>query len=102
VVGSIFVLGISSGYFTRLIVTDRRLLIVQGYEVRRRWSIDDLPLSLIRYRRLGGQESTRTVDIDALNTMLGGVPGQVADSKTILALGKRLANIKAQDEQPRR
>src|SRR5689334_23175423 len=56
VLASIFVLGIASGYFTRLVVTNQRLLIVQGYEVCRTWSINKLPRSLIRYRRLGEGE----------------------------------------------
>jgi hypothetical protein len=97
-VGSIFIVGACCGYFTRLIVTNLRLIIVQGHTVRRCLSIDDLPMSLIRYRRVPGSELTRTVDLDALKTMLGGPSAEVADSKTILALGKKLANIRAQDE----
>ncbi len=97
-VGSIFVVGGCCGYFTRLIVTNLRLMIVQGHTVRHRWSIDDLPMSMIRYRRVSGEELTRSIDLDALKTMLGGPSAEVADSKTILALGKKLANIRAQDE----
>src|SRR5262249_19583157 len=33
VLASVYVLGIASGYFTRLVVTNTRLFIVQGYEV---------------------------------------------------------------------
>jgi len=40
--------GIANGYFTRLVVTNYRLLILQGYEVCRSWSIHHLPRSLIR------------------------------------------------------
>ncbi len=57
--GSIIVLGLANGYFTRLVATNFRLLMLQGYEVYRRWNIDDLPRSLVRYRRMAGGESTR-------------------------------------------
>jgi hypothetical protein len=92
--GSIFVVGFWCGYFTRLVVTNRRVFIVQGYAICRQWRIEDLPLSLIRYRRGDGPDMTKTVDLDALKTMLGDATGQVADSKTILALGKQLGNIR--------
>src|SRR5438477_11693767 len=32
VLGSVFVLGLSCGYFTRVVVTNHRLVILQGYE----------------------------------------------------------------------
>jgi hypothetical protein len=95
ILASIFVLGISSGYFTRLVVTNFRLVILQGYEVCRRWDIDDLPLSLIRYRMRERGVESRTVDLDVLKTMLGTSSDKVAESKTILAFGKRLDQIKA-------
>src|SRR5262249_22002948 len=41
--GSIFVLGFTAGYFTRLVVTSARIVILQGWEVRRSWGLDDLP-----------------------------------------------------------
>ena len=55
VLASVFVLGFASGYFTRLVVTNFRLLILQGYEVCHRWRIDDLPPSLIRYGMRAGR-----------------------------------------------
>jgi hypothetical protein len=101
VFGSIFVLGIFSGYFTRLVVTNFRLLILQGYEKARSWSLDELPPSLIRYSQQAGAGSSRTVDLDALKTMLGSSSDKVAESKTILAFGKRLEQIKTrQDGRP--
>src|SRR5262245_26808120 len=75
VIASVFVLGIFSGYFTRLVVTNYRLVIMQGYEVCRSWGVDVLPRSLIAYGRRGDEES-RTVDLDALQTMLGGSSDQ--------------------------
>src|SRR5262249_15781633 len=63
VLGSIFVLAISAAYFTRLVVTTDRLLILQGYEVCRTWKIDDLPPSLIRYGMRGVDDGKRTVDL---------------------------------------
>lgn len=101
VVGAIIILGLSSGYVTRLVVTNRRIVIMQGYEVRREWGIDALPMSLIRFRRPGTSERERAIDLDSLKTVLGTTSSQVADSKTILSLGKRLANIRAQDESRR-
>jgi hypothetical protein len=93
-VASVFVLGLSAGYFTRLVVTNYRVVILQGYELCRSWSLDDLPLSLIRYGQRG-EESTRTIDLDALQTMFGNTSDQFAESKTILAFGKQLDQIKA-------
>jgi hypothetical protein len=97
VLGSIFVLGLSNGYFTRLVVTNRRLVILQGYEVCRSRGLDQLPRSLIRSDRLRDGEETRTVDLDSLKTLLGGSSDKFADQKTILALGKRLDQIKARE-----
>src|SRR5262249_11857818 len=99
VLGSIFVLGLASGYFTRLVVTNVRLLILQGYEVVRSWGLDDLPLSLIRYRMRAGGAGGRAVDLDALTTMLGGASDKFAEAKSILALGKQLEQIKARDKR---
>src|SRR5262249_32892802 len=95
---SIFVLGIFSGYFTRLVVTTHRLFIVQGRELCRCWNVDDLPLSLISYSMRAGGEKSRTADLDALQTMLGGASDQFIESKTILAFGKQLDRIKARDQ----
>jgi hypothetical protein len=99
VLGSIFVLGISSGYFTRLVVTNSRIMILQGYEMCRSWRLDELPASLIRYVVPDGGAMSRSVDLDALNTMLGGSSDKVVDSKSILALGKHLDHIKARENR---
>jgi hypothetical protein len=100
VLGSVFVLGISAAYFTRLVVTNYQLVIVQGYEVCRSWSLHELPPSLVRYgpRRIG--EAERHVDLDALQTMLGNATDRFADSKTIIAFGKHLDRIKAEKGRP--
>jgi hypothetical protein len=95
---SIFVLGIASGHFTRLVVTDRRLVILQGHEVCRSWGLDDLPPSLLRYGPSGPEGRSRTVDLDALQTMLGGSSEHFTEAKTILAFGKHLDRIKARDD----
>jgi len=95
VIGSLFLVGIAAGYFTRLVVTNYRVFIVQGYEVCRTWNIDDLPLSLIRYTRPGRERASRTVDLEALQTMLGGPSDQFVDSKMIMAFGKQLDGIRA-------
>jgi hypothetical protein len=93
--GSILVLGVCAAYFTRLVVTNFRVVILQGQEVCRCWSLDDLPRSLIRYGKRKGEESSRTVDLDALQTMLGGSSGQFVEAKTILKFGKQLDRFKA-------
>jgi hypothetical protein len=95
VLGSVFVLALSSGYFTRLVVTDHRLVILQGYEVCRSWGLDDLPRSLVRYGRQGVEAASPAVDLDTLRTMLGGSSDKFVDSKTILAFGKQLEQIKS-------
>ncbi len=94
VLASIFVLGLSNGYFTRVVVTNSRLLIIQGYEVCRSWGIDDLPRRLVRYGRPGGTEESQSVDLEAVKTMLGGSSDRFTDSKTILSFGKQLDKIK--------
>jgi hypothetical protein len=98
---SIFVLGIASGYFTRLVVTNRRIIILQGHEVCRSWGLNELPYSLIRYSRLEDDVGLPTVDLDALKGMFGGASDWVADSKSILALGKQLDHIKRRDHDGR-
>jgi hypothetical protein len=98
VLGSIFVLGFSSGYFTRLVVTDARLVILQGYEVVRIWGLSDLPFSLLRYRRQADGAESRAVDLDTLKSMFGGASDKFAESKTILAFGKQLDQIKAREK----
>lgn len=100
VLGSIFVLGICCGYFTRLVLTDRRMVVLQGYEVCRSWSILHLPRSLIRVGRLPGDEEwRRTVDMDALKTMLGGASDKFTDAKTILAFAKEIDRLKEREEK---
>ncbi|HYT93017.1 MAG TPA: hypothetical protein VEL76_30145, partial [Gemmataceae bacterium] len=94
VIGSVYVLAISNAYFTRLVVTDYRLLIVQGYEVCRCWRVDELPPSLVRYRRLGGVRERPTIDLDALQTMFDTASEHVADAKAIRKLGKQIDHIK--------
>src|SRR5262249_47705767 len=93
VVASVLVLGLASGYFTRLVVTTLRLVILQGHEVCRSWGLDELPRSLVRYATPGNGEWARTIDLDTLKTMLGGGSGKFAEAKTILALGKQLDRI---------
>ena len=99
VFGSLVVLGVSCGYFTRLVVTSRRLLILQGYEVCRSWAVDDLPRSMIRHRMRGDGDSSRTVDIDAMRTMLGGASDSFVEAKTILDFGKQLGRIKSRENE---
>ena len=98
VVASIMVLGLSCGYFTRLVATNHRLVILQGYEVCRTWGMDDLPPSLIRHGMSAGGGRDRAIDFDAVKTMLGGASDQFVDAKTILAFGKQLGQIKRREE----
>jgi hypothetical protein len=95
--GSIFVLGISNGYFTRLVVTNARLIILQGYEVCRSWSIKDLPLRLIRYGIPGAREGSPSIDVDAVKTLLGGPSDKFTGAKAILSFGKQLDRIKVRE-----
>src|SRR5262245_4338812 len=98
VLASVFVLGIANGYFTRLVVTDSRLVVLQGYEVCRSWGLDRLPRSLIRYRMMEGGVESRSVDLDALKTMLGTASDKFAESKTILAFTQQLDRIKPRED----
>lgn len=98
VIGSIFVLALASGYFTRLVVTNERIILVQGREVIRTWAMDDLPRSLVKYRRQPGGQEAPAVDLEALETMLGGATGQFADAKTLRSFGKQLDRIKARED----
>jgi hypothetical protein len=97
--GTIFVLGFCSGYFTRLVVTNYRLVILQGYEICRSWNIDDLPPSLLRYRARGTEIESRAIDLDALKTMLGSGSGHFVEAKTILAFSKQLKRINDQRDR---
>jgi hypothetical protein len=95
--GSIFVLGIANGHFTRVVVTNQRLVVMQGCEVVRAWTMEKLPQSLVRFtRRDDGQES-RTVDLDALKTMLGPASDKFAEAKTIMSFAKKLDQIKLRE-----
>ena len=96
VVASIIVLGIANGYFTRLVVTNFRLVILQGYEIVRGWSMDDLPRSMLRYGHRGENEKP-CIDLEAVKSMLGGSSEQFTDSKTILSFGKQLDHIRTRD-----
>jgi hypothetical protein len=96
--GSIFVLGIANGYFTRLVVTNFRLVILQGFEVCRSWSIDDLPHRLIRYTMPGGGRKGPSIDLEAVKTMLGGPSDKFTGAKSILSFGKQLDRIKARED----
>lgn len=91
-VPTVIVLGISNGYFTRLVVTNVRLVILQGYEICRIWSIDDLPPSLLHYNKRGGEQD-RTIDLSAVKNMLGASSDKFTDAKTILSFGKQLERI---------
>lgn len=100
VIPTIIVLGIANGYFTRLVVTDLRLVILQGYEICRTWNIDQLPWALRRYRKEGEQESW-AIDLDAVKTMLGGSSEKFTDAKTILSFGKQLDRITTREKDRR-
>ena len=93
IIPTILVLGISCGYFTRLVVTNFRLIIVQGYELCRSWGIDDLPYTMIRYRQ-GGDDHRPSIDLDAVQTLLGGSSDKFTNAKSILSFGKQLDRIK--------
>jgi hypothetical protein len=98
-VGGLVVVGITAGYFTRLVITNQRVMIVQGYEVRKTWRLEDLPRSLVRMTRSDDGEMRRTVDMETLQTMMGGGSSQFAEAKTIWALGKEIDRIKREDRR---
>ncbi len=97
---TVIVLGIANGYFTRLVITNSRLVILQGYEIVRVWSIDHLPPALLHYGR-SGEESSRIINLDAVKTMLGGASDKFTNAKTILSFGKQLDQITKRDEDRR-
>jgi hypothetical protein len=101
VLASIFILGIAATYFTRLVATNFRLFILQGRELVRNWDLDDLPRSLVRYDSRPGQRDSRSIDLGALQTMLGATSEQFVEAKTILSLGKHLDHIKAREKDRR-
>lgn len=98
VIPTIIVLGISNGYFTRLVVTNLRLVILQGYEICRSWNIDDLPLSLLHH---SSPVHLPSIDLSAVKTMLGDSAGKFTDAKTILSFGKQLDRITTRDKDRR-
>jgi hypothetical protein len=100
VTASIYVLAIANAYFTRLVVTEERLLILQGYEVCRSWRIDQLPPSLVRYARRGGGREKPVIDLNALQNMFGGPSDQIVDAKAIRKLGKQIDQIKKRENDP--
>ena len=99
VVGSICVLGVLNGHFTRLVVTTDRIVIMQGYEILRSYSIDSLPRSLIHHSRDGDEEERRTVDVGALQKMLGGSSAGFVEAKAVWDLGKQLDQFKKDRRQ---
>jgi hypothetical protein len=100
VIASIFVLAFSSAYYTRLVVTNDRLVVLQGYEVCRSWAIDELPPSLVHYGTPGGVGASPSIDIGAVTSMLGSSQ-QFTDAKTIIAFGKRLEQIRRGEDSGR-
>ncbi len=94
---TIIVLGIANGYFTRLVVTNRRMVILQGYEICRTWDIARLPPALVRFSRWG-DTSDLIIDLDAVKTMLGGSSDKFTDAKTILSFGKQLDSITKRED----
>ncbi|HEY7328697.1 MAG TPA: hypothetical protein VH592_13720 [Gemmataceae bacterium] len=100
VVVTVIVLGIANGYFTRLVVTTHRLVILQGYEICRSWNVDRLPPNLLRYGRHGERERW-TIDLDAVKSMLGGSSNKFTDAKTIMSFGKQLDRITIRDKDHR-
>jgi hypothetical protein len=98
VIATIIVLGIANGYFTRLVVTNSRLVILQGYEIVRSWSIDKLPRSLLRYARRDGEDQGPCIDLEVVKNMLGRSSDQFTSAKTILSFGKQLDRIQTRDK----
>jgi hypothetical protein len=100
VISSVIVLGLTNGHFTRLVVTNLRLVILQGHEICRSWNINDLPPSLLRYGKRG-EKASWSIDLDAVKTMLGGSSDKFTDAKTILKFGKQLDSITIRDKDHR-
>ena len=69
------------------------------FEVRRTWSIDRLPRSLVRHERTASGEESRSIDLDSLQTMLGGSSTGFTDAKTIRLFGKQLDQIRAREDR---
>jgi hypothetical protein len=99
VIGTLFLVGFASGYFTRLVVTNSRVVILQGYEVCRTWGVDNLPRFLVRYGEGEGGARAPSVDVDAVQTIFGSSSDQFVDAKTILSFGKTLDQIKTREDR---
>jgi hypothetical protein len=94
VLGNVYVLGIFCGYFTRMVVTNRRIVILQGREVARSWSTRDLPRSLLRYQRgERGEENSPTINLDSIQGLFGTSATGFVEAKTILDVGKQIGRI---------
>ncbi len=103
VFGSVVVLGFSAGCWTRLVVTNCRIVIIQGREVCRTWGLEDLPESLVRFGPRGKGKPSRTIDLEAVQTLFGSTSSdQFVDAKTIKAFGKQLDRIRARENDPTR
>lgn len=97
VLASVFVLGIFCGYFTRLVVTNFRVVIIQGYELCKSWNLEHLPRSLLRFTTMPDGFERSEVDLEAVQTLLGTSSSQVADAQTILRFGKHLDHIRGRE-----
>lgn len=100
--GSLILVAFMAGWFTRLVITNQRVMIVQGYEVRKTWGLDELPRSLVRQRRNADGELTKTVDLERLNTMMGGSSDGFVEAKTIWALSKEIDRSRREDRRDER
>jgi hypothetical protein len=93
----LFVVGIACGYFTRLVVTNQRVVVLQGYEICDTWDVARLPRSLVRQEQRDGQPAVSSVDLNALNTILGGSSTQFVEAKTILDFAKTLKRLSLEE-----
>jgi hypothetical protein len=93
----LFVVGIACGYFTRLVVTNMRVVVLQGYEICDTWDVARLPRSLLRQEQRDGQPAVSSVDLNALNTILGGSSTQFVEAKTILDFAKKLKRLSLEE-----
>jgi hypothetical protein len=100
VIGSVFVLGFFNGHFTRLVVTNVRLIVLQGSEVCLSKNIDKLPRWLVRRERRDDGEESKTIDVDALSRALGS-SDQFVDAKTIQAFSRQLGRFTSGDDTRR-
>src|SRR5262249_42853855 len=87
-VGGLILVGIAAGYFTRLVITNQRVMIVQGYEIRKTWRLGDLPRSLVGVKRSDGGELKRTVGMETVTTVVGGGSRQFRGGQDDLGAGQ--------------